>query len=131
MQDKEFEGKNLLQVILQNAALRNQWEKEVGDFTRENHLSKELYSNDLRHQYAAAITARNLGEDKTRMLGNMNEMVNFSGGDKLDREIDKFNNEIGIKYGLNYPLMSKQQLLEQLYNDHSMNRETRKQQLGY
>jgi len=131
MQDKEFENKNFLQLIAQSRKLKNQWEDEVGDFTKENHLSKELYSNDLRHQYSAAITARNLGEKKTRLFGELNEVVNFSGGDKLDTAIDKFNNDIGIQYGLKYPYVSKEELLEKLYEDHSKNREMRKKRLGF
>lgn len=88
MQDEEFKNKNLLSVILNNAKLREQWEKEGGAFTA-------------------------------------------SGGDAIDQQIDKFNNEIGIRYGLEKPFLTKQQLLEQLYEDHYKNRKARLQKLGY
>lgn len=54
-----------------------------------------------------------------------------SGGDAIDQQIDKFNNEIGIKYGLEKPFLTKQQLLERLYEDHHKNRKARIQELGY
>lgn len=126
--------KPLWQIMLFNAPIRHQWEKELGDYSRQNHLSTELYSNDLRHQYAAAIAARNLGADKARFLGNIQELFNFSGGDKLDSQIDKINNEIGINYGLSNPNMPKTKLFDLLVNDHSANRSYRNnklKELGY
>lgn len=128
MYDSEL-NKPLWQIVLNNASIRNQWENELGDYMYKNNLSKDLYGNDLRHQYAAAITARNLGADKARWLGDMQEYVNSSGGDKLDRKIDKINNNIGIQYGLNNPTMPKSQLFDLLVQDHSKNREYRNQQL--
>jgi hypothetical protein len=129
MYDSEL-NKPLWQIALQNASIREQWEKELGDYMRRNYLSKDLYSNNLRHQYAAAITARNLGADKARFLGNMQEIVNSSGGDKLDGRIDKINNEIGIQYGLNNPTMPKNQLFDLLVKDHTKNLNYRNQQLA-
>ena len=127
--DKELQ-RPLWQIALNNASIRNQWEHELGDYMRKHYLSKDLYSNDLRHQYAAAITARNLGADKARFLGNMQEYLNSSGGDKLDGRIDKINNEIGIQYGLQNPDMPKNQLFDLLVKDHSKNRDYRNQQLA-
>lgn len=129
MYDSEL-NKPLWQIALQNAFIREQWENELGDYMRKHHLSKDLYSNNLRHQYAAAITARNLGADKARFLGNMQEIVNSSGGDKLDGRIDKINNEIGIQYGLNNPTMPKNQLFDLLVRDHTKNLNYRNQQLA-
>lgn len=129
MYDSEL-NKPLWQIALQNASIREQWENELGDYMRKHHLSKDLYSNNLRHQYAAAITARNLGADKARFLGNMQEIVNSSGGDKLDGRIDKINNEIGIQYGLNNPTMPKNQLFDLLVKDHTKNLNYRNQQLA-
>jgi hypothetical protein len=129
MYDSEL-NKPLWQIALQNASIRNQWENELGDYMRKHYLSKDLYSNNLRHQYAAAITARNLGADKARFLGNMQEIVNSSGGDKLDGRIDKINNEIGIQYGLNNPTMPKNQLFDLLVKDHTKNLNYRNQQLA-
>lgn len=126
--DKELQ-RPLWQIMLFNAPIREQWERELGEYSRLHNLSKDLYSNDLRHQYASAITARNLGADKARFLGNMQEMFNSSGGDKLDTEIDKINNEIGIKYGLSNPDLPKSKLFDLLVNDHSKNREYRNNQL--
>jgi hypothetical protein len=129
MYDKEL-NKPLWQIALNNASIRNQWENELGDYMRKHHLSKDLYSNDLRHQYAAAITARNLGADKARWLGEAQEIFNSSGGDKLDSRIDRINNNIGIQYGLNNPTMPKSQLFDLLVRDHSKNRDYRNQQLS-
>lgn len=129
MYDSEL-NKPLWQIALQNASIREQWENELGDYMRKHHLSEDLYSNNLRHQYAAAITARNLGADKARFLGNMQEIVNSSGGDKLDGRIDKINNEIGIQYGLNNPTMPKNQLFDLLVKDHTKNLNYRNQQLA-
>lgn len=126
--DKELQ-RPLWQIVLKNASISDQWKHELGDYMRKHHLSKDLYSNDLRHQYAAAITARNLGADKARFLGNMQEVFNSSGGDNLDRRIDKINNEIGIQYGLQNPDMPKNQLFDLLVKDHSKNRDYRNQQL--
>lgn len=127
--DKELQ-RPLWQIVLNNASISDQWKHELGDYMRKHHLSKDLYSNDLRHQYAAAITARNLGADKARFLGNMQEVFNSSGGDKLDSRIDRINNEIGIQYGLQNPDMPKNQLFDLLVKDHSKNRDYRNQQLA-
>lgn len=127
--DKELQ-RPLWQIVLNNASISDQWKHELGDYMRKHHLSKDLYSNDLRHQYAAAITARNLGADKARFLGNMQEIFNSSGGDKLDGRIDRINNEIGIQYGLQNPDMPKNQLFDLLVKDHSKNRDYRNQQLA-
>ena len=126
--DKELQ-RPLWQIMLFNAPIREQWERELGDYSRQHHLSKDLYSNDLRHQYAAAITARNLGAEKARMLGNLQELYNFSGGDKLDTQIDKINNEIGIKYGLYNPNLPKSQLFDLLVKEHSKNKNYRDEKL--
>lgn len=128
MIDEEL-NKPLWQIMLFNAPIREQWKRELGEYSRTHNLSKDLYSNDLRHQYAAAITARNLGADKARMLGNLQEFVNSSGGDKLDTKIDKINNDIGIKYGLANPDLSKTKLFDLLVKDHSTNRDSRNQLL--
>ena len=127
--DKELQ-RPLWQIVLNNASISDQWKHELGDYMRKHHLSKDLYSNDLRHQYAAAITARNLGANKARFLGNMQEVFNSSGGDKLDGRIDRINNEIGIQYGLQNPDMPKNQLFDLLVKDHSKNRDYRNQQLA-
>jgi hypothetical protein len=60
----------------------------------------------------------------------MQEIVNSSGGDKLDGRIDKINNEIGIQYGLNNPTMPKNQLFDLLVKDHTKNLNYRNQQLA-
>ncbi len=102
--------------------LNRQLEQEVGDFLRANTNTPHLYSNDLRHQYVSALYARNLGENWARGLGELNELTNLSGSGREDTNVDKFNNNIGIQYGLNNPTMPKEELLNTLLNDHEKNR---------
>lgn len=56
--------------------------------------------------------------------------LNVSSEESIDQLINRFNNEIGIRYGLEKPFLTKQQLLEQLYEDHNKNRKARIQELG-
>lgn len=53
--------------------LNDKFEHEVGDFLKKNTNAPKLYSNDLRHQYVSALYARNLGENKAKWLGDLNE----------------------------------------------------------
>ena len=52
-------------------------EHEVGDFLNSVSNSPKLYSNDLRHQYAAAVFTQMRGEKITRFLGKINEFGGF------------------------------------------------------
>jgi hypothetical protein len=131
MYDKEFnkplnvnsikEIGNLRNLIYYNN-LNRQLEQEVGDFLRANTNAPHLYSNDLRHQYVSALYARNLGENWARGLGELNELKRFEGDTEEDTNIDRFNNNIGIQYGINNPTMPKEKLLQTLLNDHEKNR---------
>ena len=48
-----------------------------------------------------------------------------------DKQVDLYNNNIGIGYGQRYPNISRQQLLDILFNDYYNNRNNRLKQLGY
>lgn len=103
--------------------IKNKLEYEVGDFLRENTNSPKVYSNDLRPQYASAIFSRNLGQEQAKWLGDLNEnfLLGRTGSGIEDTEIDQINNEIGRKYGLEYPNMPRHQLLKILLNDWDKN----------
>lgn len=103
--------------------LNDKLEYEVGDFLRENTNSPELYSNDIRHQYVSALYARNLGEEKAKWLGDLNEILRLgrTGSGSDDTELDKLNNEIGRNYARQYPNISKEELLQILLTDWDKN----------
>lgn len=103
-------------------------EQEVGDYLHKVSNSPKLYSNDLRHQYAAAVFTQMRGAKITKILGELNEIGNFSGRD--DKEIDLYNNSIGIQYGLEYPLLDRATLLKMLYADFAKNRDKRIKDIG-
>lgn len=103
-------------------------EHEVGDFLNSVSNSPKLYSNDLRHQYAAAVFTQMRGEKITRFLGKLNEFGGFSGRD--DSEIDLYNNDVGIMYGTMYPNLDRPSLLKILYSDLYKNRLKRKHHIG-
>lgn len=114
--------------------LNNDLEKDVGDFLRSKTQRPKDYSNDIRHQYVSAMYARNKGEDITKLLGSLHEILNLSEGEvnnKKDKAIDLYNNNIGIQYGKRYPDVSKQQLLDLLFNDYETNRRNRNNKLGF
>lgn len=103
-------------------------EHEVGDFLNSVSNSPKLYSNDLRHQYAAAVFTQMRGEKITRFLGKLNEFGGFSGRD--DREIDLYNNDVGIVYGTMYPKLDRPSLLRMLYSDLYKNKLNRQHKIG-
>lgn len=131
--DKEFNRPmNLKNIFYYNNDVNKQLEQEVGDWLRANaYANPKVYSNDLRHQYASAIYARNLGDKITRMLGNLNEVFDAGASGRNDTEIDKYNNNLGIQYGLKYPNVSKQELLRTMFNDYNTNKQNRIRELGY
>ena len=102
--------------------LNKKLDYEVGDFLEKHTNSPKLYSNDIRHQYVSALYARNLGEEKAKLLGDLNEQLNFGTGyGTYDTELDKLNNEIGRNYARQYPNISKEELLQILLNDWEKN----------
>ncbi len=103
-------------------------EQEVGDYLRSVSNSPKLYSNDIRHQYAAAVFTQLRGEKITRILGGLNELFGLSGLD--DMEIDLYNNSLGIQYGLKYPMLGRPELLRMLYSDFVKNRSERIKNIG-
>lgn len=103
-------------------------EYEVGDYLKSVTNSPKLYSNDIRHQYAAAVFTQMRGEKITRILGGLNEVFGLSGRD--DREIDLYNNNIGIRYGLKYPVLDRPALLRMLYANFAENRSQRLKDIG-
>ena len=102
--------------------LNKKLDYEVGDFLEKHTNSPKLYSNDIRHQYVSALYARNLGEEKAKLLGDLNEQLQFGTGyGTYDTELDKLNNEIGRNYARQYPNISKEELLQILLNDWKKN----------
>lgn len=103
--------------------LNKKLDYEVGDFLEKHTNSPKLYSNDIRHQYVSALYARNLGEKNAKWLGDINEILRLgrTGSGTDDTELDKLNNEIGRKYGRQYPNISKEELLQILLNDWDKN----------
>lgn len=121
MYDKEFDRPLNFKNITYYQDLNNKYERELGNFLRKNTTSPFVYSNDLRHQYVSALYTRNLGANKAKMLGDLNEIFNFSGSGRYDTQVDKLNNQIGRNYGLKYATTSRDRLLWQLLNDWGKN----------
>lgn len=120
MADKEFNQP--LWNIPYYKKFNEQLEQEVGDLLRTKTSVPKLYSNDLRHQYASAIYARNVGNDKAKFLGDLNEWTDFMGSGRYDTELDKINNEIGRGYGLANPNITRSQLFDLLMADYQKNK---------
>ena len=99
-------------------------EREVGDYLRSVTNAPQLYSNDLRHQYAAAVFTQMRGEKITGFLGGLNEIFGFLSGHD-DMNIDKYNNDVGIEYGLKYTMASRADILRLLFQDYAKNRAER------
>ena len=104
-------------------------DREVGEYLRKVTNAPHLYSNDLRHQYAAAVFTQMRGEKMTRRLGNANEIYGVLSGHD-DRNIDLYNNNVGIEYGLKYPMASRADLLRTLFQDHAKNSADRIKKIG-
>ncbi|MBQ2871677.1 hypothetical protein IJE86_08245, partial [bacterium] len=84
-----------------------------------------LYSNDIRHQYVSALYTRNLGANWAALLGEINEIFDFNMSGRNDTLTDRFNNNLGIEYGINYPNLPKNDLLQMLLNDFEKNKSLR------
>ncbi len=71
----------------------------------------------------SALYARNLGEEKAKWLGDINEILRFgrTGSGSEDSNLDQLNNEIGRKYARQYPNISKEELLQILLKDWEKN----------
>ncbi len=124
MYDKEFnlplDNVNPIQFVRNlnyYRGLNNQLEQEVGDFLRANTINPKMYSNDIRHQYASALYARNLGDKWAKRLGDWNEFMDMSGSGREDTKIDKINNQIGRNYAKKYPNTPKNELLFKMLTD--------------
>ncbi len=118
-----------LKTLLSDLEFAKLLELEVGEFLNSVTNAPKLYSNDLRHQYAAAVFTQIRGEKLTRQLGWANEILGFLSGHD-DRQIDLFNNEVGIQYGLKFPLTDRADLLRMLFQDYSVNRADRIKKIG-
>lgn len=120
---------NMVNKLLNYYISTLNFEQDVGNFLRQKTNTPRLYSNDLRHQYASAITAQQLGQLPAKLLGNFNEIVHP--GLQDDTKIDQYNNQIGRQYAMKYPYFSKQQYLEKFFNDADIIRQQRKKDIGF
>ncbi len=118
-----------LKELLSDIEFAKLLDQEVGAYLSEVTNAPKFYSNDLRHQYAAAVFTQMRGEKLTRRLGRANEIYGFLSGHD-DKNIDLFNNNIGIEYGLKYPLASRADLLRMLFQDHAQNKADRIKKIG-
>ena len=103
--------------------LSKEYDREVGEFLRNNTDNPKDYSNDIRHQFVSAIFARNLGEDVARRFGDINELKPADLLDPVDSKIDKINNEIGRQYAKQYPNMPRKQLLELMLKEYPQSKQ--------
>lgn len=110
--------------------LSQEYEKEVGEFLRNNTSNPKNYSNDIRHQFVSAIFARNLGDKTAKILGNMNELQPADLLDPIDSRIDKINNEIGRNYAKQYPNMPREKLLKLMLKDYPKNKQIINQKMN-
>lgn len=118
-----------LKTLLSDIEFAKFLEQEVGDYLRKVTNAPQVYSNDLRHQYAAAVFTQIRGEKLTRSLGKANEIYGFLSGHD-DRKIDLYNNDIGIEYGLKFPNASRADLLQILFQDYAKNKSDRMKNIG-
>lgn len=110
--------------------LNLQLEKDLGDFLRSKTNAPQLYSNDLRHQWASALYTQNKGNLYAKILGGLNEFPDYFMSDtREDSDIDLINNEIGRNYGEQYPNMPPGELLGKLLTDWGQNKEIRNQKM--
>ena len=100
-----------------------EYDKEVGEFLRNNTNNPKEFSNDIRHQFVSAIFARNLGEDVAKRFGDINELKPADLLDPVDSKIDKINNEIGRQYAKQYPNMPRKQLLELMLKEYPQSKQ--------
>ena len=103
--------------------LSKEYDKEVGDFLRNNTNNPKEFSNDIRHQFVSAIFARNLGEDVAKRFGDINELMPADLLDPVDSKIDKINNEIGRNYAKQYPDIPREQLLMLMLKEYPKNKQ--------
>lgn len=119
MNDREFNRP--IRDIFYYLKLNNSLENEVSDFLDRHTNNPHYYGNDMRHQYVSALYARNFGNNTAKFLGDMNELTDFYASGRYDSELDKINNEIGRNYGINNPNISKENLLQILWDDYGKN----------
>ena len=106
--------------------------QETGDFLREvAPYNPKLYSNDLRHQYASAVMAQKFGQDKARLLGNLNEYTDFGQSGRYDSKIDQFNNKVGREYAIMFPNANKKEMLNILFSNYDKTKSQRLKELGF
>ena len=127
--DNDFE-KPIWDINYYNNVLNPKIQQEVGDFLRSKTNAPQLYSNDIRHQYGSALMTRNKGAGLAKIIGDLNEgLAYFEGDTREDSAIDLINNEIGRKYGEQYPNISRGELLVKLLQDYPANKTYRNEQM--
>ena len=120
---------NIIKKILDYCITQKKFEQETGDYLRTKTSSPNLYSNDLRHQYASAYTAKQLGQVPAYILGGLNELFGY--GTQKDTAIDTYNNKVGRQYAKKYPNYTKQEYLNALFNDNYKIKQQRIKELGF
>lgn len=128
---EQNKSSGIVDKLLNYYMAQKNFEQEVGDYLRSQTSSPKLYSNDLRHQYASAITAQQLGPGIAKFLGDFNEFTDLNQSGNEDTEIDKYNNRIGREYALKYPNYTKQQYLDAFFNNRQAIKNQRLKELGY
>lgn len=113
--NEQNDTSNIVKKLLDYCITQKRFEQDVGDYLRSKTAAPQLYSNDLRHQYASAVTAQQLGQFGAAALGNMYEIV--WPGTQKDTAIDKYNNKVGRQYAKQYPNYTKQQYLDELFKN--------------
>lgn len=119
----------IINKLLNYYMAQKNFEQDVGDYLRSKVKYPKVYSNDLRHQYASAVTAQQLGDKSALFLGNLHEWL-YPGGHQ-DTAIDKYNNRMGREYAKKYPKYTKQQYLDVLFKDADLIKQQRKKELGF
>ena len=122
---------DIVNKLLNYYTTQKRFEQDVGDYLQSKTASPKLYSNDLRHQYASAITAQQLGQKPAEILGDLNEFFDFNASGRDDTAIDKYNNNTGRQYAIKYPDYTKEQFLDELFNNAYAIKQQRVKEIGY
>ena len=103
---------------------------ELSNSISEN--NKDAEELELAYNKAISLATASIGDLNIALLNNSNfdilsALINSSIDDTA---IDKYNNSLGIQYGINNPNLSKQELLKLLFNDWQNNVDKRRTDIG-